>query len=197
MDEKRLYFKAVRHFRERNRSVLPQVQLQTGANERWFARELCVAMNTALTGRWSPSSFDAYADAEVGWVDIAVYEPERRRPTLIYEVKIIYSTQAAGAGIVKRANNQLRKSRLSADKKLGIFFLVYCSRREATREEHEKEARSFRDKRTRLIRKKFHSDHGVRATELSPLRRVDYSATAEATWWTQSWVVRGAVGPTR
>jgi len=34
MDAKTLYFDAVKHFLTRNRAVLPQVQLQTGANER-------------------------------------------------------------------------------------------------------------------------------------------------------------------
>jgi hypothetical protein len=35
MNAKMLYFAAVRHFKKRNGSVLPQIQLQTGANERW------------------------------------------------------------------------------------------------------------------------------------------------------------------
>jgi hypothetical protein len=197
MDAKTLYFDAVKHFLTRNRAVLPQVQLQTGANERWFARELCICMNTSLTGTWRPAAFDAYADAEVRHADISVHEPGRRRATLLYEVKVLYSTQRPKVPVIQQANRQLRKSKLSADKKLGLFVLIYCSKKEATRVEHERTARAFRTQMARLVRKKFHSDHRVRATELAALRRIDYTATGNGLWWTQSWIAWGAVGPTR
>jgi hypothetical protein len=86
-------------------------------------------MNKSLTGRWSPSLFKAHADAEVGFADIAVYEPKRRRATLICEAKVLYSTQRPKVGIIERANRQLRKSRLSPDRKLGVFVVIYCSKR--------------------------------------------------------------------
>lgn len=197
MDAKTLYFEAVKHFLTRNRAVLPQVQLQTGANERWFARELCICMNTSLTGTWGPAAFDAYADAEVRYADITVHVPGRRRATLLYEVKVLYSTQRPKVGIIQRANRQLRRSKLSADKKLGLFVLVYCSNREMARPTHARAARAFRNQMARLVRKKFHSDHRVRATALAPLRRVDYTATGNGLWWTQSWIAWGQVGPTR
>lgn len=197
MNAKRLYFSAVRHFIDRNRAVLPQVQLQTGANERWFARELCLCMNRAITGTWGARVFNAYADAELSYADITVHEPGRRRTTLLYEVKVLYSTQRPNKGIVKRANRQLRTSRLSADKKLGIFVLIYCSKEAATRSVHLRDAREFRDRMTMLVRKKFHSDHRVRATELAPMCRVDYTATGNGAWWTQCWIAWGEIGPTR
>lgn len=197
MDAKTLYFDAVKHFLTRNRAVLPQVQLQTGANERWFARELCVCMNRSLTGSWRPGAFDAFADAELRYADITVHEPGRRRATLLYEVKALYLTQRPKVSVIQRANRQLRRSRLSADKKLGLFVLIYCSKSETSRKAHARAARAFRNQMARLIRKKFHSDHRVRATALAPLRRVDYTATRNGVWWTQSWIAWGAVGPTR
>jgi hypothetical protein len=197
MNAKKLYFGAVRHFLARNWAVLPQVQLQTGANERWFARELCVAMNRSLTGTWGPSKFGACADAEVRYADIVVHEAGRKRASLLYEVKVLYSTQRPKVGIIQRANRQLRRSSLSADRKLGLFVLVYCSERQLTRASHIRAARAFRNRMTKLVRTKFHSDHGVRATALRGLRRVDYSATKSGVWWTQSWIAWGVVGPTR
>ena len=197
MDAKTLYFDAVSHFLARNRTVLPQAQLQTGANERWFARELCIAMNKALTGRWGPTVFTTYADAEVRFADITIHEPARRRAALLYEVKVLYSTQRPTVGIILRANRQLRRSRLSSDKKLGVFILIYCSNRESARAVHARAARAFRNQMTKLVRKKFHSDHRVRATSLASLRRLHYSAAANGVWWTQSWITWGMVGPTR
>lgn len=64
MDAKNVYWQARAHFLSRNSEVLPQAQLQTGRNERWFVREFAMAMNYHFCGRWAPSTLSPYADCE-------------------------------------------------------------------------------------------------------------------------------------
>jgi hypothetical protein len=137
MDAKQLFFSAIDHFKKRNAEVLPQLQLQKCRNERWFARELALAMNRHLTSTWSPTALPLYADCEENYADISVWEsgpdvPRTRK--LVYELKTIYRSLDGGKasaidGIVARAREQLALPSVSdAARRFGLFLIIYDRR---------------------------------------------------------------------
>lgn len=204
MDARTLYWRARKHFIKRNTNVLPQVQLQWGANERWFAREFGLAMNTALCGSTSPTSLgrsQRYADCEFGYGDISVWQADRTVPPIplqLWEVKAFYSTGSTRRyldAVVKRGAGQLRDSGLSSQRSVGLFFLVYVARdrnRAHTAVDHAVPMKTFQARCRDAVRTKFRSDHNIRVTPLVGLTSFDYGTHGR--WWTASWTTWGVLG---
>jgi hypothetical protein len=87
MNAKRVFGRSTTFFVKRNGDVLPQAQLHTGANERWFVREFAIAMNRHFGGSWSPIKLQPYADCERSYADISVWAADEKRPVALYEAK--------------------------------------------------------------------------------------------------------------
>lgn len=195
MNAKEVFFEAVRHFKERNADVLPQAQLQTGANERWFAREFAIAMNRHFGGSWAARDLQPYADCECSYADIAVFDGDDK-PAALYETKVIYNDCGDNliAKIVDRAHEQLTgRARLDSERRLGLLFTVYCAQGPASGVAEHK-IQHFRDQVRTQARRRFKSDHDMRITDLSPLTEIRYAgANGLVPWHTQSWITWGAV----
>lgn len=191
MDVKDLYWGALRRFQERNEGVLPQLQLQYGANERWFAREFTLAMNCHLAGSWSPDRFQRYADCEYRYGDISVWEG----PTALalYEVKALYSdmSEATIGAVVEKAAGQLSdQSGIPTERKVGLFFAVFYGK--GSKATAIEKAQAFEGSVRSAVRTFFESDHNIRMTELSGLTEIDYGHDdIPESWHTQSWVTWG------
>ena len=184
LDAKTLYFAALDIFRERNRQVLPQLQLQHGKCERWLSREFAVAMNGALTGSLGPTSMQTYADCELGYADITVWRPPGKEPLALYEVKALYRRDPL-VGIVKRARSQLESGPLAvAENRIGLFFAVFVNKGTW----RSQSAKEFQDAARDAVRTEFTSDHDIRMTRLVPPTEIVYG---DASWWTSSWVTWG------
>ncbi|MBX3158421.1 MAG: hypothetical protein KF773_20800, partial [Deltaproteobacteria bacterium] len=190
MDAKDLYFGALKQFRDRNAPVLPQVQLQYGANERWLAREFTLAMNCHLAGSWNPQRMQRFADCEFRYADITVWEGDT--PLALYEVKALYSDMSTEMirGIVEKASRQLSDHHaIEVDRRLGLFFAVYYEKGKS--ETCGVHANAFATRVRDAVRTCFTSDHQIRMTELSPLSEIDYGPLEADPWHTQSWVTWG------
>lgn len=194
MDVEVLYEGARRRFRRRNKQVLPQVQLQWGANERWFAREFALAMNHELCGAANARCLGKsglYADCEYRFGDISVWsERSAVVPVHLWEVKTMYSTYSSPGRlklIAEEAADQLRRSRLRrATHRAALFVLVYVAK-DMPRSEHRGRIARYSAKWATAISREF-SEHAPFA-ELSPLASLDFGR--HGTWWTQSWTSLG------
>jgi hypothetical protein len=204
MNAKTLYWRARNQFIKRNTAVLPQLQLQWGANERWFAREFAIAMNQVLCGSTSPTRLgrsQRYVDCEYGYGDISLWQAGKTSkisPLQLWEVKSFYSTRSTRRhldAVVGRGAKQLQDSGLGSQRSVGLFFLVYVARdrdRTHTTEDHETPMEAFQARCRDSIRTNFRSDQNIRVTPLSDLTSFDYGTHGR--WWTASWTTWGVLG---
>ncbi len=197
MDAKALYFDALAWFLERNSNVLPQLQLQYGRNERWFARELALAMNAHLSGGWGAHALPLYADCEVGYGDISVWSHGARTgwaPQAVYEIKVLYSDDfdlqkgsiEYSTAVVEKAWTQLRDTRVPAERRIGLFFVVHASR-----EPNPASIAQLKTGARNAIRSWFTSDHDIRLTSLCPLTQIAFGEAGAEPWFTESWATWG------
>jgi hypothetical protein len=195
MDAKHLFFASLDHFKERNREVLAQVQLQKCRNERWFARELALSMNRHLSGTWAAKELPTYADCEEDYADISVWNTDdlKRDRLIVYEVKTLYRTLDWNGGDsrnldsrVIRAREQLARPVFDeTQRKLGIFLVFYDCKGDVDETDVHSYTTAVRDS----IRRRFHSDHDMRLTELCPRSAIRYWPSG--VWHTQSWITWG------
>lgn len=193
MNAKDLYWRALEKFRERNEEVLPQLQLQYGANERWLQREFALAINCYLSGSWRANSMRRYADCEFRHGDIVVWEG--RHALALYEVKALYSkmSRATLHAFIKKAAIQLKHRKVvESDRKLGLFFAMFC--RKGQPDDLGNRVSNFKKQVRDGVRMHFKSDHHIRMTQLSPLTEINYGSDASSDLWhTQSWVTWGTL----
>jgi len=199
MNAKQLYYRARRHFLERNTHVLADVQLQWGRNERWFAREFAIAMNRELCGSTNAACLgrsQRYVDCEYGYGDISLWKAGHAGlPIQLWEVKTFYSTRSSTQHlqrVVKRAAQQLHDSHLQPERNIGLFILIYLAR-DNPRRNHNNNIAAFINRCRGAIRTQFDSDHHIRINPLLGLRHFDYGADGK--WWTASWTTWGILQP--
>lgn len=193
MNPKDLYFKALARFRERNHEVLPQLQLQYGANERWFQREFTLAMNCHLAGSWNPTSLRRFADCEFKHGDITIWDGGSDDALALYEVKAIYSDMSADtirSYVATTAKQLVAEKAVQTDRKLGLFFSIYYA--QGVADDCGRDPTDFEKVVRDAVREHFTSDHNIRMTELSPLTEIDFGGSERREpWRTQSWITWG------
>jgi hypothetical protein len=190
MNPGELYCAAIRHFLERNRAILPQVQLQYGRNERWFAREFALAMNREFAGTWSPTAFHAYADCEEGHVDISIVEAGVR--VTAWEIKVLYRSLNGAkrdgmVGYAEKARRQLLDSAQPHKHKCGLFWVIYDCR-----STHSEDAKEFVEEARQAILSAFDSADSISLSPLSPRTTITYPTSV---WSTESWLTWGTPRP--
>ena len=190
MNQGELFAATIRHFLERNRTILPQVQLQYGRNERWFAREFALAMNREFTGTWSPTAFQTYADCEERHVDISIVEAGIK--VTAWEIKVLYRSlngpkRDGMVGYAEKARRQLLDSDQPHKQKCGLFWVIYDCRFA-----HGEDAKEFVEEARQAILSAFDSDDNICLTPLSPRTKITYPTSV---WNTESWLTWGTPKP--
>jgi len=185
LNAKKLYFRALRTFLDRNCEVLPQLQLQYGKCERWLSREFALAMNLHLAG--SRADLPTYSDCEYRYADISVWRPPTNEPLALYEVKALYKSDPI-EGIVDKARSQLARSPLAiSENRVGLFFAIFVAKGARAGWPHAK-ATAFKNRVRDAVRDGFSSDHDIRMTEMVVPTEVRYGSES---WWTASWMTWG------
>ncbi len=187
LNAKKLYFRALSTFLDRNCDVLPQLQLQYGKCERWLSREFALAMNTHLAGSSAAANLPTYTDCEFSYADISVWRPPVEEPLALYEVKALYREDPI-EGVVEKARRQLANSPLAiAENRIGLFFAIFVTKGAKAGWPADK-AKAFEKRVRNSVRDGFSSDHKIRMTEMVAPTEIVFGTES---WWTASWLTWG------